>query len=63
MIQTESPELDDVAGAESVTVVITKVPCGKCFTTMFSAADGEVVRQDQHVIVDRGLIAGGVINL
>jgi hypothetical protein len=30
---------------------------------MFSAADGEVVRQDQHVIVDRGLIAGGVINL
>ena len=52
-IVTCSPEMEDVPGSDSVRVLITKVPCGTAYSTEFFAVDGTLLRQDQHVIVDK----------
>lgn len=52
-IVTCSPEMEDVPGSDNVRVLITKVPCGTCYSTEFFAADGTLLRQDQHVLVDK----------
>jgi hypothetical protein len=61
-INTESPMLKDVPDAVRATIEITLVPCGTCFTTTFYDIEDRLIRQDQHVHVEYGLIAGGVIN-
>lgn len=53
---TASPEMEDVPGSDSVRILITKVPCGIAYSTEFFAADGSLLRQDQHIAVDRNAI-------
>jgi len=45
------PELHEVEGAEEADVMITKVPCGTCYTTRFFKGT-EILQQHQHIVVD-----------
>ncbi len=62
-IITASPEMEDVPGSDNVRVLITKVPCGICYSTEFFAVDGTLLRQDQHVIVDKMSAMDGAAQL
>ena len=35
-----------------------KVPCGECVTTSYFGPDGELVRRDIKIVVDRGALTG-----
>lgn len=52
-IETCSPEMEEVPGADSARITITKVPCGTAYSTEFFNAEGVSLRQDQHVVVDK----------
>jgi hypothetical protein len=62
-ITTESPELDLVGGAKKAVITITRVPCGLCYTTAFYDEKEVLLRQDQHVVVEKGLLIDGVASL
>lgn len=51
------PELGDVPKAVGAAIVISRVPCGVLYTTTFLDKDGEMVRQDQHCVVDPAYLA------
>jgi hypothetical protein len=53
IIETTSPELSEVAGADNLRILVTRVPCGTCYSTEFLSNTGALIRQDQHVIVDK----------
>jgi hypothetical protein len=46
------PELDAVSGAVAATIYVTKEPSGLWFQTVFLDANGDRLRQDQHLIAD-----------
>jgi hypothetical protein len=57
------PELEDVPNAIEAVITITRVPCGICYTTAFYNALDVLIRQDQHVIVNRFEPLNGVAQL
>lgn len=54
-----SPPVADVLGAFSVVQREEAVPCGKAVTTMYYNEAGDLIRQDQHIIVLEGVLSTG----
>lgn len=52
IINTPSPDLNDVPGAMVARVMVSRAPCGMFYSTEFFDADGGLIRQDQHGVVD-----------
>jgi hypothetical protein len=57
------PELWDVPNAIEAQIVITRVPCGTCYTTAFYDVRNVLLRQDQHVVVDKFQSLNGAASL
>lgn len=63
IVETPSPEMEEVPGAVSIRITVEKPPMGVSISTEYLAADGSQLRQDQHFIVNKGFESTGTAQL